>query len=1160
MPAQPETQMPSAGYRLQRLEVLNWGTFDKHIWEISPNGQNALLTGDIGSGKSTLVDAITTLLVPQQKITYNKAAGAESRERNLLSYVRGAYKNEKVNTASKGRDVYLRPDNKHLTLLLAVFANAAQDAFATLAQVYWMQDDSVKRFYLLSEEALQIDPDFSNFGTDIRQLKKQLRKQRGAELFNSFSAYADRFRQVFGIRQPEALDLFYQTVSMKSVGNLTEFVREQMLGQTNIQEDINELVAKYADLTMAHRLVAQARQQRDLLQPMIEEADEREKVLEQIHRLEALLDELPGYFAKAKLQAAIRSMDRLKQDWETLEAEILDLQQQEQQSREELARLKAARDNLSVNQQLAQIKLKIKEQSAESERRRAQARKYEDQLTELGQFLAGSHGISLSMPTAVAGFVEQQHRFVAQQEQALAQLEELQEARDPLAVRIDKHRARLEELDKELHSLRQRPTQIPQRNLKLRQKLLTGLNLTEEDLPFAGELLQVLPEEAHWEGAIERQLRGFGLSLLVPDQHYEAVSNFLDRNHLGGKLVYLRTLPHRGSQNSEPDANSLVRKVQIKTDTPFYEWLEMELANRYDYTCCNTMAEFRRAARALTPGGQSKDSRVRHTKDDRYDVNDRRQYILGWSNKPKIKALEEEQREVQGELSGAQAEQKVLRNTERALDEQRRILERLLECPSFESLDFKPLVIRIAQLQEEQQRLESGSEELRDLQAKIVEAEALERKLRAQVGKQYERKGVQKDTLSKLLGLITAFLQQTGLPPLPISAVGKEVTNEVAGSVFNACKEITIPEPEPSAQLRKHLPDLSGAEPAEALAKTEQQLRDKIEGNKGMIRKFRDQESRLAQRIVQKMTTFKQQFPEEVVDVDADIRSVGEFRERYERLQKDDIPRHEERFRELLRTKTIQSILMFKSKLDNFEQDINRKINEINQHLREIDYNPGRYISISKEQVHSEDITTFKQDLRACLSNTYGDVADEELYTEEKFEHVKRLLDRFGGHTEEDSRWTKKVTDVRQWYTFGAEERYRETNELHEYFSDSSGKSGGQKEKLAYTILASAIAFQFGLEWGRSRSRSFRFVVIDEAFGRGSDESTRYGLQLFERLNLQLLIVTPLQKINVIEKHISTVHYVSNPTGQSSMVRNISIAEYQAEKAAREKAVNTSKS
>jgi uncharacterized protein YPO0396 len=70
------------------------------------------------------------------------------------------------------------------------------------------------------------------------------------------------------------------------------------------------------------------------------------------------------------------------------------------------------------------------------------------------------------------------------------------------------------------------------------------------------------------------------------------------------------------------------------------------------------------------------------------------------------------------------------------------------------------------------------------------------------------------------------------------------------------------------------------------------------------------------------------------------------------------------------------------------------------------------------------------------------------------------------------------------------------TTREHEHYADSGGKSGGQKEKLAYTVLAASLAYQFGLEWGAVRSRSFRFVVIDEAFGRGSDESAQYGLQL----------------------------------------------------------------
>jgi uncharacterized protein YPO0396 len=42
------------GFRLDKLEVLNWGTFDGKVWTFSPQGETALLTGDVGSGKSTL--------------------------------------------------------------------------------------------------------------------------------------------------------------------------------------------------------------------------------------------------------------------------------------------------------------------------------------------------------------------------------------------------------------------------------------------------------------------------------------------------------------------------------------------------------------------------------------------------------------------------------------------------------------------------------------------------------------------------------------------------------------------------------------------------------------------------------------------------------------------------------------------------------------------------------------------------------------------------------------------------------------------------------------------------------------------------------------------------------------------------------------------------
>jgi len=73
-------------------------------------------------------------------------------------------------------------------------------------------------------------------------------------------------------------------------------------------------------------------------------------------------------------------------------------------------------------------------------------------------------------------------------------------------------------------------------------------------------------------------------------------------------------------------------------------------------------------------------------------------------------------------------------------------------------------------------------------------------------------------------------------------------------------------------------------------------------------------------------------------------------------------------------------------------------------------------------------------------------------------------------------------------------------------------------------------------------------VVIDEAFGRGSDESAEYGLRLFQQLNLQLLIVTPLQKIHIIEPFVSSVGFVHNEEGSASRLRNLSIEAYRAQR------------
>ncbi len=309
--------------------------------------------------------------------------------------------------------------------------------------------------------------------------------------------------------------------------------------------------------------------------------------------------------------------------------------------------------------------------------------------------------------------------------------------------------------------------------------------------------------------------------------------------------------------------------------------------------------------------------------------------------------------------------------------------------------------------------------------------------------------------------------------------------------------------------------------------------------------------ARLAERIIKAMSAFKDEFKLETAEIDASLAAAFEYEQLLEQINRDDLPRFVARFKELLNVNTINEIANFNAQLARERETIKERIGRINESLTQIDYNPGRYIRLESQISPDAEIRDFQGELRACTEGAVTGSEDAQ-YSEAKFLQVKAIIDRFRGReglSDQDRRWTAKVTDVRNWFLFAASERWREDHAEHEHYSDSGGKSGGQKEKLAYTILAASLAYQFGLEWGAVRSRTFRFVVIDEAFGRGSDESAQYGLELFRQLNLQLLIVTPLQKIHIIEPFVSAVGFVHNEGGRESRLRNLTIEEYRAQKA-----------
>ena len=1086
------------GFRLHELEVYNWGTFNQRIWRITPSSGTALLTGANGSGKSTLADALLTLLVPYGRRAYNQAASTEKhRERNEGTYVRGAWSKQKDRESNSANVQYLRGKDSY-SALLAIFANPSLERYLTLAQVFWWQQGELRKFFVIAPLPLNIEEHFSVRG-EIADLRKQLRA-RGAEVFDEFAKYSRRFCHLMGLRSEKALDLFNQIVSIKDIGGLNAFVREHMLEKTDAQERIAQLRENFENLTRAHAAIERAEQQLSVLEPLMHEVGEYEKLQARIAEAEKCAQVVPVYIAGRKKTLLETAINDVRQQRAAAQGQSEALAERLDQLMQQQIGLSVAIQNDRLGQRIQQIEQDIQALTQQQATRKKQAEQY------------STLARMVNLPE-----VDDEITFLANVRQATTLLAQVAQRSEALTGQRDEQKAQetsltvmLRGLAEELASLQQRKSQIPGEDIRLRSRLSQALKIPEEELPFIGELLRVRESARQWEPAIERLLHGFGRQLLVPEQHYQQISRYVDSTNLRGRLIYHRMRGPRTPHNTTAlERKLLFSKLEVKPDTEFTKWLSAELLDAYDYVCCETLEEFQQARRALTINGQIKHNSARHEKDDCSSLGDRKRYVLGWSNAEKIEALMAELVAQQKALEAVKASIGRIEQAQKYEQKREQGLQRLLEFTTFAAIDWRTDEQRRNDLLAQKRELEASADHLAELRHHL---DAVTRQHREC---QRERDSVN-TTIATLDNAIASYQQQRS---------SCQVTLQTASHADISAYVAQIEKDHKNTELTIENAD-------DVREKMAQFYRARATSLRGLV-------TPLMSKILGLMNDFKQISPTIAHELDASIEAIAAYRHHYEQIRREDLPRYRRRFKELLDEKVITNISVFKAALERQIEDIKKSIGSLNDSLRRIDYTPSTYIQLRFDQARDSEVRDFRTQLRACLPDVTQPRTAEA--NEASFQRIQALIRRF----EQEERWTAKVTDVRNWLDFSAEERYREDDSTKNYYNDSSGRSGGQKTKLAYTILASAIAYQYGLDQQEERKQAFRLVVIDEAFVRSDEMNASYAMELFKQLDLQLLVLTPLDKIHVIEPYISACHYVTNNAEENdSKVYNFTIGEY----------------
>ncbi len=269
-------------FRMARLQVFNWGTFnDLHEVPISERG--FLIVGRSGAGKSTLLDAFSALLVPPRWVDFNAAAreaDRAGRDRNLVSYVRGAWAAQSDASSGEYTTRYLRSGTTWSALALN-YQNALGQQ-VTLVQLFWLRggangNTDVKRYFLIFERAFDLR-ELSEFGDsnfDVRKLKQSFPE---AHARDEFRPYCERFCRLLGIDSEMALRLLHKTQSAKNLGDLNAFLRDFMLDKPETFAVADRLVSEFGELNAAHQAVVTARQQVQMLVPARERHQQMQSI------------------------------------------------------------------------------------------------------------------------------------------------------------------------------------------------------------------------------------------------------------------------------------------------------------------------------------------------------------------------------------------------------------------------------------------------------------------------------------------------------------------------------------------------------------------------------------------------------------------------------------------------------------------------------------------------------------------------------------------------------------------------------------------------------------------------------------------------------------------------------------------------------------------
>ncbi|MEV4569549.1 SbcC/MukB-like Walker B domain-containing protein [Nonomuraea sp. NPDC049419] len=1106
----------SAQFRISQVQVLNWGAYSG-LQTMTVARSGTAILGPSGRGKSTLLDAMASVILPNPQ-EFNQAARddrGKKRERTVYSYARGHTDQRQDEKRRSATTNYLRPPGgPGFPSGVAITWETGDGRRATSFRLAWVGPDADGPEAINATTVYGFINDHFDLArldgiTAVRQgasplsktsLERLVDPSRGDVVDSSQARVHAKMRTIMGMGSSDesqrlALQLLRRAQASKGIFSINALFKDFVLTQPLALSRWDVALEAYREASRLYDEFETARRRTETLAPLPVTAEKYHAAgADHAAKTRLLTSDSDGppriqvWHAEKAAEWAETAVD----DNRLAKAEVdekhaaaaKDAEAAAEREQETLAQVTAAGGDRSES-----IGLKLDHAKKELERVTDKRRRFENRLSEFG----------LSLPTS-AGDVTLTHAslddLVTRETRAL---KEAAEAVLETAGRLSRLHEDAAAKSDEIARLRRRRSLVPENADARRQRIASNLDLKIDKLVYAGELLQLKPEHRRWEKAVVGLLLPLSSTLLVDSLDFSRVRQYVHDHDMEGLVTITPAVS--GMSRPAPVNDGIPALLDI-ADHPFQGWLAGELNETANYLCVETEAELDNrppawARGAITPAGMRTGSRSRFTKDDR-----RFQYPwIGWDTRRLLKELDDELESIKGELHVINASADAVSRKRDYTRDRLKELQALRADLTWDRIDTSAIDERIGKLQTQLAQanspqvthliglLQTQRKESVAASTKVTRLQEDQEKLDKQWGDLVSIMDAAKDIVDAAPTLDGD--ERAALAALPFKA--PTGIDGVAESFAVAVADL-------NSQIKRHKED-----------------REKLEvAVKAHIAAYRNLDERTAR------------------ETDGTIESLPALLAIYRQLVTDDLPRAKNAWLAKVDKDMNRQLRAVLVQIDDDARSIKRGLDPINEVLRAVRFRADATLSIEPVERPSSDLRDFRQVITRYTDNTVGmDLERDAEQVERSFTRLRKQLAKLDDQSRAGDTWRRRVFDAREHVEFRAiETRPDGVKVVHD---GVSGMSGGEGQELIAFILGAALRFRLGD--GREGPPSYASIILDEGFVKADSDYTGRSLSALQALGFQLIVGAPREKATAFEDYVESVAYINIDVDNPNRVR-----------------------